>query len=68
MKACVDSTVCILKPSNINPTCDIVLKANSLFILDCVNPTIVPIIKDKRELNNKLVVQEKSISNIGLLV
>ena len=45
-----------------------VLNANNLFILDCVNPTTVPIIKDKRELNNKLVVQEKSISNMGLLV
>jgi hypothetical protein len=50
------------------PTCDIVLKAKSLFILDCVNPTTVPITKDKRELNNKLVVQEKSISNIDLPV
>jgi hypothetical protein len=50
------------------PTCDIVLKAKSLFILDCVNPTTVPITKDRRELNNKLVVQEKSISNIDLPV
>ena len=60
--------MCILKPNSINPTCEIVLNANNLFILDCVNPTTVPITKDKRELNNKLVVQEKSKSNIGLLV
>ena len=60
--------MCILKPNSINPTCDIVLNANNLLILDCVNPTTVPITKDKRELNNKLVVQEKSKSNIGLLV
>jgi len=45
-----------------------VLNAKSLLILDCVNPTTVPIIKDKRELNNKVVVQEKSISNNDLLV
>lgn len=45
-----------------------VLNAKSLLILDCVNPTTVPIIKDKRELNNNVVVQEKSISNIDLLV
>jgi len=51
-----------------NPTCEIVLNAKSLLILDCVNPTTVPIIKDKRELNNKVVVQEKSISNNDLLV
>ena len=60
--------MCILKPNSINPTCDIVLKANNLLILDCVNPTTVPITKDKTELNNKLVVQEKSRPNIGLLV
>ena len=60
--------MCIVKPSNINPTWDIVLNAKSLFILDWVNPTTVPIIKDKRELNNKLVVQENSKSNSGLLV
>ena len=60
--------MCILKPNSINPTCDIVLNAKSLFILDCVKPTTVPITKDKRELNNKLVVQEKSKSKIGLLV
>jgi hypothetical protein len=60
--------VCIVKPNNINPTCDIVLKAKSLFILDCVNPTTVPIIRDKRELNSKLVVQEKSTSNKDLPV
>ena len=33
-----------------NSTWNIVLKANSLFILDCVKPTTVPIINDKREL------------------
>jgi hypothetical protein len=58
----------MVNPNNINPTCDIVLKAKSLFILDCVNPTTVPIISDKRELNNKLIVQEKSISNMDLPV
>ena len=40
----------MLKPNNMNPTWDIVLKANSLFILDCVKPTTVHIINDKREL------------------
>ena len=64
----MDSTLCILKASNINPTCDIVLKAYNLFSLDCVKPTIVPIIKDKIELNNKLIVQEKFTSNIDLFV
>lgn len=58
----------MLRPNNINPTWDIVLKAKSLFILDCVNPTTVPIIRDRRELNNRLCVQEKSISNIDLPV
>jgi hypothetical protein len=58
----------MVNPNNIKPTCDIVLKAKSLFILDCVNPTTVPIIRDKRELNNKLIVQEKSISNMDLPV
>jgi hypothetical protein len=58
----------MVSPNNINPTCDIVLKAKSLFILDCVNPTTVPMISDKRELNNRLCVQEKSISNIDLPV
>jgi hypothetical protein len=58
----------MVNPNNKNPTCDIVLKAKSLFILDCVNPTTVPIISDKRELNNKLIVQEKSISNMDLPV
>ena len=58
----------MVNPNNIKPTCDIVLKAKSLFILDCVKPTTVPTTKDKRELNNKLVVQEKSRSSIGLLV
>ena len=60
--------MCILSPNSINPTCEIVLKAKSLLILDCVNPTTVPITSDKRELNSKVVFQEKSISNIVLLV
>lgn len=60
--------MCILSPNKINPTCEMVLNAKSLLILDCVNPTTVPIINDKRELNNSVVVQEKSISNIDLLV
>lgn len=45
--------------SNINPKCEIVLYANNLFILNCVNPKTVPIIKDKRELKSKLDVQTK---------
>ena len=48
----------ILKPNNMNPIWEIVLKANNLLILDCVKPTTVPIINNKRELNNRLVVQE----------
>jgi hypothetical protein len=43
-------------------------KAYNLFILDCVKPAIFPITKDKRELNNKLIVQEKPVANMDLLV
>jgi hypothetical protein len=50
------------------PKCDIVLYANNLFILNCVKPKTVPIIKDKRELTNKLLVQLKLNSNKDLLV
>jgi hypothetical protein len=63
-----DNPMCEIKPDNINPTCEIVLNAKSLFILDCVNPTTVPITKDKRELKSKLVVQEKSMSTMDLPV
>ena len=34
------------------PTWEIVLYANNLFILDWAKPTIVPNIKDNKELNN----------------
>jgi hypothetical protein len=60
--------VCILRPNKMNPTCEIVLNAKSLLILDCVNPTTVPITRDKRELNKRVVVQVNSTSNIDLLV
>jgi hypothetical protein len=41
-----------------NPMCDIVLYAKSLFILVCDKPKIVPITKDKKQLMDKLVVHE----------
>ena len=49
--------LCILNASNINPTWDIVLYANNPFILNCVKPTTVPVIRDIKELNNNVVVQ-----------
>ena len=45
-----------------------VLKANNLFILYWANPAIVPITKDKRELNKKLVVQVTLTSKKALVV
>ena len=53
MKAWIDSKLFMLKANSIKPKCDIVLYANNLFILNCVKPNTVPIIKDKNELNNK---------------
>ena len=47
-----------IKANNINPICDIVLYANNLFILVCVKPNTVPIIKEKKQLIDKLVVHE----------
>ncbi len=55
----MDSKLLILKANNIKPRCDIVLYANNLFILNCVKPNTVPIIKDKKELNSKAEVQVK---------
>jgi len=40
----------ILNANNINPTWDIVLKANNIFIMNCVKPTTVPIIGEIKEL------------------
>ena len=48
----------MLNANNINPTCDIVLNAYNLFILDCVKPNSEPIIKDKSELNRILFFQD----------
>ena len=50
------------------PTCEIVLYANNLFILNCVKPTTVPIINESNELTNKLDVQLNSKANNELLV
>lgn len=49
----------ILKANNIKPTWEIVLYANSLLILNCVKPSIVPINKENKQLINKLNVQLK---------
>ena len=49
----------MVKAKSMKPKCDIVLYANNLFILNCVKPNTAPIIKDKRELNNKPEVQLK---------
>lgn len=46
--------------SNMNPTCDIVLYANNLLILDCVNPKTDPMIKENKLLNINMFFQEKS--------
>ena len=46
------------RPINMYPTWPIELYANNLFILVCVKPKIVPIINDKKQLIDKLVVQE----------
>ena len=59
MKACIDSKLLILKAKRIKPICDIVLYANNLFILNCVKPSTVPIIKDNNELKSKPDVQLK---------
>ncbi len=55
----MDSKLLILKAKSIKPRCDIVLYANSLFILNCVKPKTVPTIKDKNELKSKPEVQLK---------
>lgn len=58
----------MLKANNIKPRCDIVLYANNLFILNCVKPKTVPIIRDNKELINKLYVQLNLYENKQLLV
>jgi hypothetical protein len=68
MKAWIDSILLILNANNIKPTCEIVLYANNLFILNCVKPTTVPIIKESSELTNKLLVQLNWKLNKELLV
>ncbi len=55
----MDSKLLIVKANNIKPRCEIVLYANSLFILSCVKPKTAPIIKDKKELKSKPEVQLK---------
>ena len=50
------------------PKCEIVLYANNLLILNWVNPKTVPIIKENKELTNKLVVQVYSVVIYTLLV
>lgn len=47
----------ILKANNKKPKCEIVLKANNLFILFSLKPSIEPIINESNELTNRLVVQ-----------
>lgn len=49
----------MLKASSINPRCEIVLYANSLFILNCVSPKTLPIIRDKKELKVNPLIQLK---------
>ncbi len=50
------------------PRCDIVLYANNLFILDWVKPNSVPIIKENKELTNKLDIQLNLDAKKELLV
>ena len=64
----MDSRLFIAKANNIKPRCEIVLYAKSLFILNCVKPNTVPIIRDKRELSNKLDLQLKLNGKNELLV
>ena len=56
----MDSILETLKANNIKPTWDIVLYASNLLILNCVKPTTVPIINERRELINKAYVQLNS--------
>ncbi len=58
----------MLRASNMNPKCDIVLYAYNLFILDWVNPSTVPIIRDNKLLTSKQVVQLKFSARNDLLV
>ena len=64
----MDSILFMLKANKMKPRCDIVLYAKSLFILNWLNPTIVPIINYKKELINKLLVQENLLWYIHLPV
>ena len=64
----MDSILSTAKANNINPRCDIVLYAKSLFILNCVKPKTVPIIRDNKELSNKLNTQLKFRGKYVLLV
>ena len=48
--------------------CEIVLYANNLFILNCVKPSTEPIMRDRKELNNKPDVQLKLKAKKKLLV
>ena len=64
----MDSILFMAKASNIKPRCEIVLYAKSLFILNCVKPNTVPIIRDNKELSNKLDLQLKLNGKNELLV
>ena len=68
MKVCMDSILFIAKANNIKPRCEIVLYAKSLFILNCVKPKMVPIIRDNKELKSKLDLQLKLNGKYELLV
>lgn len=64
----MDSILFIAKANNIKPRCEIVLYAKSLFILNCVKPKMVPIIRDNKELKSKLDLQLKLNGKYELLV
>ena len=64
----MDSILFIAKANNIKPRCEIVLYAKSLFILNCVKPKTVPIIRDNKELKSKLDLQLKLNGKYELLV
>ena len=64
----MDSILFIAKANNIKPRCKIVLYAKSLFILNCVKPKIVTIIRNNIELKSKLDLQLKLNGEYELLV
>lgn len=64
----MDSILFILNANNMKPTCEMVLYANNLLILNCVRPTTEPITNESKELTNKLDVQLNWKLNKELLV